>query len=119
VVLALAQSDLFDLDRHAATKELALHLTALAGLLLLLPRWRRLEPGVVDILLGAYLGWSALSALFATNHWLAFRGWSLTFSGFVVYLMAREVTRLGRERTVTAGLAFAAVIGALTGLAQA
>ena len=118
VVLALVQSELFDLDRHAAAKELALHLTALLGLILLLPRWRRIEAGAVDVLLAAFLTWSAVTALLATNHWLAFRSWSVTFSGFVIYLMAREAARHGRGRMVATGLAFAAVIGALTGLAQ-
>ena len=119
VVLALVQSDLFDLDRHAAAKELALHLTALLGLVVLLPRWRRVTAGAVEVLLAAFLAWSAVTALLATNHWLAFRSWSLTFSGVVIFLMAREAARQGRGRMVAAGLAFAAVIGALTGLAQA
>jgi len=119
VVLALVQSDLFDLDRHAAAKELALHLTALLGLVVLLPRWRRVEAGAVELMLAAFLTWSAVTALLATNHWLAFRSWSVTFSGFVIFLMAREAARQGRGRMVAAGLAFAAVIGALTGLAQA
>lgn len=117
--LALVHSALFDLDRHSVPKELALHLTALLGLLVLLPRWRRVEAGIVEVLLAGWLGWSALAALFASNHWLAVRSWGVSFAGLVVYLMARTAAREGRARMVAAGLALAGVIAALTGLAQA
>jgi hypothetical protein len=84
VVLALQVSDLFELDRHALPKELALHLTALLCLAVLLPRWERIQLGVVDLLLVAWVGWSAISALLATNHWLALRAWGISFSGVSV-----------------------------------
>jgi hypothetical protein len=106
VVLAVTTSPVFDLDRHAVPKELVLHLTALLGLAVMLPRWRSLDAGVVESLLGAYLAWSAVSALFATNHWLAFRGWG-SFSGFVVLVMARSAAR-GYRWAIVVGLALAA-----------
>ena len=118
-VLALVGSEIFDLDRHAVPKELALHLTALAGLLLLLPGLRRLEAGIVAALLALYVGWSALSALLATNHWLAFRSWGVSFAGLVIFAMARAAAEGGRARLVVGGLAVAGVLAALTGVAQA
>jgi len=118
-VLGLVHSALFDLERHQVPKELALQLTALLGLAVLLPRWRSIEGGVVELLLGGFLAWSALSALFATNHWLAFRSWGVSFASLVVYLMARAAAREGRGRAVAAGLALAGTVAALTGLAQA
>jgi hypothetical protein len=118
-VLALTGSEIFDLDRHAVPKELALHLTALIGLVVLLPGMRRLEAGVVATLLGLYVCWSAFSALFATNHWLAFRSWGISFAGLVVFVMARRANDGGRGRIVLGGLALAGVLAALTGVAQA
>ncbi|HEX9895585.1 MAG TPA: O-antigen ligase family protein [Gemmatimonadales bacterium] len=119
VVLAATRSPIFDLDRHAVPKELALHLTALLGLILLLPRWRWLEVAVVEWLLGIYVGWSALSALFSENHWLAFRAWGISGSALVVFLMARAARRAGYGRWVLAALAVATTVGALGGLMQA
>lgn len=119
VVLAVMDSPIFDLDRHAVPKELALHLTALLGLAALCPGRRRLEAGVVETLLGGYVAWSAVSALAATNHWLALRTWGVSFAGLVVFVMARAARREGRGRLVLAGLAAAATAGALTGVLQA
>ncbi len=119
VVLAVTTSPIFDLDRHAVPKELALHLTALLGLAVLLPRWRRLDTSVLESLLGVYVLWSAVSAAFATNHWLGFRAWGISYSGFVVFLMARVARREGYGWTVVVGLALAATAGALLGLLQA
>jgi len=119
VVLAVATSPVFDLDRHAVPKELVLHLTALFGLAVMLPGWRRLDAGVVECLLGLYVAWSGVSALFATNHWLAFRAFGISFSGFVVFQMARSARRDGFGWAVVVGLALAATVGALTGLLQA
>ena len=119
VVLVATSSPIFDLDRHAVPKELALHLTALAGLTLLLRGWRWLEAGVVEWLLGLYVAWSALCGLFSENHWLAFRAWGVSFSGLVIFLMARAAGRAGYGRWVITGLAAAATIAALGGLFQA
>ena len=118
-VLALVGSEIFDLDRHAVPKELALQVTALVGVLILLPGLRRLEAGVVAVLLGLYVCWSAVSALLATNHWLAFRSWGISFAGLVVFAMARRAGDGGRARLVLGGLAVAGVLAALTGVAQA
>ena len=119
VVLVATPSPIFDLDRHAVPKELVLHLTALAGLILLLPGWRWVEAGMVEWLLALYLGWSALSGLFAENYWLVFRAWGVSFAGLVVFLMARNAKRAGYGRWVLVGLATAATVAALSGLLQA
>lgn len=119
VVLASTRSPLFDLDRYAVPKELALHLTALVGLMVLLPGWRWLEATVVEFLLGIYVIWSGMAALLGQNHWLAFRGWSLTFASLVVFVMARAARRAGYGRVLLHGLALSVTVAALGGLLQA
>lgn len=119
VVLALMHSRLFDLERHAMPKELALHLTALLGLVVLLPRWGEVRLSTVDALMVGWVWWSAVSALLATNHWLALRAWGVTFSGAVVYAMARQAAREGAGWLVVRIVGVAGLLAALTGLAQA
>lgn len=119
VVLAVMSSPIFDLDRHAVPKELVLHVTAWLGLVILVPRWRWLEAGMVEWLLGLYVAWSAVSALLAANHWIAFRAWGVSFAGLVVYEMARAARRHGQGSPLVAALGFAVTVAALTGLAQA
>src|SRR3954447_11465144 len=73
VVVAVTTFHAFELDRFFVPKELVLHAAAaLAGLLALRALWRT-NLTRVDLLLAGYLGLSALSALMATNRWLAFR----------------------------------------------
>ena len=119
VVLALMHSRWFDLERHTVPKELALQLTALAGLVVLLPRWREVRLTAVDALMVAWVWWSAVSALFATNHWLALRAWGVTFSGAVIYAVARWAAREGAGLLVVRVIAMAGLLAAMTGLAQA
>src|SRR5688572_9621316 len=61
VVLVLTTSPVFDLVRHAVPKELVLHATALLGLAVMLPGWRRLDAWVIETLLGLYVVWSRIS----------------------------------------------------------
>ena len=121
VVLAAMPSTLFDLERFAAPKELALHLTALGAVVLLgltsRERWPTVTAAEAPLL--GFVAWSALSALFATNHWASTRALSLTVSGFILFRAGR---RVGMDRAgglLLPALALALVIGALTGLAQA
>src|SRR4051794_35763815 len=80
VVLAVTTFHAFELDRFFVPKELVLHLAAaLAGLLAMRRLWR-MSVTRVDLLLAGYLALSALSALFATNRWLAFRALAVTAS---------------------------------------
>ncbi len=118
-VLASLPSPLFDLDRHQVPKELVLHVAAgLAGLAAIRGA-RRLPLALVDLLLLGYLALSLLSAVFAENHWLAFRALGVSCSGAAVFWTARAIARAGLGRPLVIALAAAAVIGAVTGLLQA
>jgi O-antigen ligase len=119
IVLAGVDSELYDLERYLAPKALALHLTALASLLILLPSWRRIELGITAALLAAFVLWTILSAALATNRWLALHGAGITVSGFVLYLAARRVAEDGLAPRVIGGLAAAAVLAGGLGIAQA
>ena len=119
VVLAALPYPLFELDRYTFPKELVLSIAALTATLLCLASARRLTVFVVDALLVAYLGITAVSALLATNGWLAFRSLGVSLAGAALFWCARTVARAGRGEVLLAGLAAAVVVGALTGLAQA
>jgi len=120
IVLAAVPSSLFDLDRFGAPKELVLHVTAL-GALVLLAIGGTERPGLVaaEVPLAAFAAWSALSAIFAANHWLAARALAITVSGLIVFHAAYRVARRGAGPWLLRGLAIAFVVAALTGLAQA
>jgi hypothetical protein len=118
IVLAGVRSEIFDLERHSVPKALALHAVAFASLTLLLRSWRRIELGAVEAFFLAFLAWSAVSAVLAVNRWLAFQGFGLSASGFVVYLASRRAARRHRH-LIIGGLAAAAVLGGAAGIAQA
>jgi O-antigen ligase len=118
VVLSAAVYKQFELDRFFVPKELVLHVVAVLGSLLCLSRTRALRLGRVDQFLAAFLVLGALSALFATNWWLAGRAVALSFSGAACFWCARAVSRAGRARPLVAVLALAGVIGAATALLQ-
>ena len=67
----------------------------------------------------SYLGVSALSALLASNGWLAFRSLGVSLAGAALFWCARTVARAGRGEAVLVGIGAAVVLGALTGLVQA
>lgn len=119
VVLAGVPSDLFDLDRHAFPKELALHATALLGIPLLAWSLPAIRLTVPAWLLSAWLVWGVLSAVFATNYWQAWRALGISLSGAIIFWMGTRVARGGRSGMVLWGLALAAVAAAGTGVAQA
>src|SRR5687768_9773192 len=74
VVLVVATLHVFELDRFFVPKELVLHLTALiAGYAATRTTMTR-----VDRLLALFLLLSAISAIFATNHWLAMRALAIS-----------------------------------------
>lgn len=109
----------FDLDRFFAPKELALHVSALVAGVAVLWSARRLTLSRADLALAAWLVLSALSALFATNHWLAYRAFAVTASGAIVFWSARRLAAVGLGPALAHTLALAVVIGAITALAQA
>src|SRR6185295_18429528 len=80
VILAVTTYRAFDLDRFFVPKELVLHATALLAGLLAFASIRRSGGTRIDRLLAAYVGLSAVSALFATNHWLGFRALAVSAS---------------------------------------
>ena len=118
VVVALPYK-LFELDRYFVPKELVLHAAALMVAVLLLARRRSLSFDLADGLLALFLLWSAASALFATNHWVAQRALGVSVSGAVVFWGARSVAERGSYRPILIAAAIAAVCAAVFSLAQA
>ncbi len=118
IILLGMQSSVFDLERYGVPKALALHGVALLSLPVLLTRWRRIELGLVDALLVAFVLWSAASALLANNYWLALGGLGISLSGVIVYFAARAVA-LEHGRALAAALALAGALGGALGVAQA
>jgi O-antigen ligase len=118
VVIALPYK-LFELDRYFVPKELVLHVAALVIALLLVVRRRSLAFDLVDGLLAFFLLWSAASAIFATNHWVAQRSLAISVSGVIVFWGAREVARRGAYRPLLVAVAIATVCAAALCLAQA
>lgn len=121
VGLVAAPYKAFDLDRFFVAKELVLHLTALLVALPLVLHRRRARIAGVDLLLLCYLALSIVSALFATNHWLATRALALTWSSLLVFWAVTAVAagRPRRERLLVGLLVLAVVATSATGLAQA
>ena len=119
VVVAALPWKQFDLDRFFVPKELVLHAAALlASLALLLPS-RRVSLARVDQFLAGFLAIGVISALFATNWWLAERAVAVSLAGAACFWAARAVARAGLGRPLLAVLALAAVVGAVTALLQA
>ena len=116
VVVAATTHRAFDLDRFLIPKELVLHATAALAGLWALGAIRRTRLTRVDWLLLAYLGLSAVSALFATNHWLAGRALAISVSSVVVFWTARS---LRNARALLNVLAVAVVLAAISSLLQA
>jgi O-antigen ligase len=110
-VLAAVPYAVFDLDRFFVPKELALHLTALlAGLALFR---RQSDDTRRDLWLTLFLLLSAISAIFATNHWLALRALAISASAIVLFWSVR-----GDRRALNA-VGIAVIVAALTSLLQA
>ncbi|HEY2849304.1 MAG TPA: O-antigen ligase family protein [Gemmatimonadaceae bacterium] len=118
-VLVVVPYRTFDLDRFFVPKELALHITALVAGTAAIAGTRRVSPRGADAALIAWLLFSAMSAVFATNHALAVRALTVSLSGAAVYWSARRVAAAGLGPVLARMLAIAVVIGAVTALAQA
>jgi O-antigen ligase len=119
VVLAVLPYKLFELDRYFVPKELALHVVAFALLLLMLTRARTIRYDAADALLVAFLVWSTLSTLFATNYWLAQRALGVSVSSALVFWASRRIGARGGHRPILIAAAAATVVAALTCLLQA
>ncbi len=118
-VLVVLPNTAFELDRFLIPKELTLHLTAVLAGLLAFGAIRRTIGTRVDLLLITYLGLSALSALMATNRWLALRALAISASGLLLFWTARGLRDAGLGLPLLNGLAFAVVIAAVMSLLQA
>ena len=119
VVLAALPYHRFQLDRYTFVKELVLLAGALAATLLCLAPARRMTVLVVDTLIAGYLLLSAVSALLATNGWLASRALGVSLAGAALFWSARAVARGGQAQQLLIVLGASVVLGAVTGLIQA
>ncbi len=119
IVLAALPFPVFQLDRYTIPKELVLFLAAIGAGLGCLAAARKLTVFMVDALLAGFLILSLLSAIPATNGWLAFRALGVSLAGAAIFWSARTVARAEQARPLLVALAAAIVRGAVTGLAQA
>jgi len=119
VMLVALSWKVFELDRYFVPKELVLNTVALAAGFNLLIRRRTLELDSADMLLMLFIGWSAVSALFASNHWVAQRALGLSVSSALVFWTARRLGVAGMSRILLGAASLAAVVVAITSLAQA
>jgi O-antigen ligase len=118
VVLVAATYRVFELDRFFVPKELVLHATAMLVGLLCVRRFGGLRHERSDVLLSAFLVVSAVSAVLATNGWIALRALAISVSGITLFWSARTLAAHGYRRQVCAGIAIAVVVGAITSLLQ-
>jgi O-antigen ligase len=119
VVIAVAPYKTFDLDRFFVPKELVLCVTALVVTLLCVARARRIAISRADQLLALWLLFGVVSAVFATNLWLAERAMAVSLGGVACFWCARALSHEGSSRALVAALAFVGVVGAVTALLQA
>jgi O-antigen ligase len=118
IVVALSYKP-FELDRYFVPKELVLHIAALMCGIALFAHRRKVTLGATDIMLVVFLVMSGLSALFATNYWLAQRALGLSVSSALVFWMTRRIARGGGARGLMIAAATATVISSISALLQA
>jgi len=119
VVFAALHWKPFELDRYFVPKELVLNSAALIIAAVLFIRRRTISYDFADALLALFLVWSAASALFATNYWLAQRALGLSVASALVFWGARKIGATGSYRLLIGAVAVATVFAALTALVQA
>lgn len=117
VVIALPYK-LFELDRYFVPKELVFNAAALIVATALLVKRRSLQFDLVDGLIALFLLWSAASAVFATNHWVAQRSLAISISGAVIFWGARSIA-VSSYRSILIACGIATVSAAAFCLAQA
>ena len=119
IVLVSVVYKAFELDRFFLPKELILHLTAFSAGLLVVRTFRRVVFSAVDALLIAFLLLGLVSAIAATNVWIAGRALAVSVSGITVFWVARTLREARLERALLNALALAVVLGAFTSCLQA
>jgi O-antigen ligase len=117
--LVALPNKLFELDRYFVPKELVLNLAALLLAAAQLFPWRTIKIDRADALLALFLAWSAGSAIFAGNHWLAQRALGISLSGAIIFWSARRLGLAGSYRVLLVAASIATVAAAATALAQA
>jgi O-antigen ligase len=118
IVIAVVTYNTFELDRFFVPKEAVLHALAFGAGLLCIGAFGRLTPTRADALLAAFLVVSGVSAVFATNGWIALRALAISASGIAVYWAARTLRVHGLGRPLSVAIAAAVVLGAVTSLLQ-
>ncbi|MBA3657531.1 MAG: hypothetical protein H0W69_09300, partial [Gemmatimonadaceae bacterium] len=119
VMLVALPLRVFELDRYFVPKELVLHLVALAGSIVLIAKRISVRESRLDILLLLFIAWNTLSAVFATNHWVAQRALAISVSSVLVFWYARQAGATGNFRAILVACAMATVLAASAGLVQA
>lgn len=109
----------FELDRYFVPKELVFNSVALFAGIALFAHRRKVSLGFADMALVVFLAWSAFSAVFATNFWLAQRALALSVSSVLVFWAARRIAREGGARGLLIAAAIATVVTAASALLQA
>jgi O-antigen ligase len=109
----------FELDRYFVPKELVFNSVALVAGIMLFARRRKVALGFADMALVVFLAWSAFSAVFATNFWLAQRALAISVSSILVFWAARRIARDGGARGLLIAAAVATVVAAASALLQA
>jgi O-antigen ligase len=117
-VLVVSTLHVFELDRFFVPKELALHVTAVVAALLAIRAFWRLGVTRVEVFLAGYVLLSALSAMMATNRWLALRALAISVSSVVLFRVARALREAGLARAVIHGLGLAVMLVAVMSLLQ-
>ncbi len=118
ILIALSYKP-FEFDRYFVPKELVLNSVALLAAVALFARRRTLALDPTDFLLAIFLAWSALSAVFSTNYWLAQRALGLSAASALVFWATRRIARGGGARDLLIAAALATIIAALNALLQA
>ncbi len=108
-----------DLDRHQLPKETVMHLATWLAVVLARPAFLRGVSRATMVGLAAFVALSILSALFATNPWIAWRAAALTCSGVAAFATARALAAEGFGERLLRWCAVAAGVGVATALAQA
>jgi len=116
VVFAALPWKPFELDRYFVPKELVLNAAALIIAAMLFIRPRTISYDLADALLALFLLWSAASALFATNYWLAQRALGLSVASALIFWGARKIGATGSYRLLIGAVAVATVCAAVTAL---
>jgi hypothetical protein len=118
-VLAALPYRSFDLDRFMVPKELALHVGATLSLVLMVIAGAPIARTRRDRAFIIFLAFSALSALFAANPWLAVRALAISVGAAFTWWGAQAAAAHGARMVLIRGLATVTVLGAATALAQA